>query len=103
MLYPPGPRGQTPLAESLRYVASAMLGLPEPRKILVVVTDGEPDSEQDAEVATQEAVNLNIEVAALGIEQLTYPDIFPRFEIVRSVEDLPEKTFSLLEKLLTKQ
>ena len=101
MLYPPGPKGQTPLAASVRYVASTMLGLVEPRKILVVLTDGEPDCERDAEIAIQEAVKLGIEVAALGIEQLTYPNIFSRFEIVRSVDELPEKTFSLLEQLLT--
>ena len=102
VLYPKLPNGHTPLSESLRYSASAMLHLQEPRKIMVILTDGEPDDIDDAAIAVREAMDLNIEVVALGIEQLTYPDIFPRFEIVHSVQDLPEKTFCLLERLLSR-
>ncbi len=101
MLYPGAPKGQTPLHAAVRFAASEMLSLPEPRKVLIVLTDGEPDCTEDAEVAVQEAVGLGIEVLALGIEQLGFPDIFPHFEVVRTVEDLPEKTFTLLERLLT--
>jgi len=101
MFYPGAPKGQTPLHAAVRFAASNMLGLSEPRKILLVLTDGEPDCTDDAEVAVQEAAGLGIEVLALGIEQLAFPDIFPHFEVVRTVEDLPEKTFTLLERLLT--
>ncbi|MCF8036805.1 MAG: VWA domain-containing protein [Desulfobacteraceae bacterium] len=103
MLYPGGPKGQTPLHAAVRFVASEMLGLSEPRKILVILTDGEPDCTEDAEMAIQEAGDLGIQVVCLGIEQLVETQIFPHFEIVQSVRDLPEKAFSLLERLLTRQ
>jgi nitric oxide reductase activation protein len=77
-----------------------MLATQEPRKVLLILTDGEPDCTDDARLAVDEAVNLGIEVLALGIEQLVYPDIFPHFEVVESAQDLPEKMFALLEQVL---
>lgn len=103
MLYPREPEGQTPLDAAVRYAASSMLGLAEPRRILVILTDGEPESEEAAEAAIQEAQDLGIEIVCLGIEEIVCPRIFPRFEVVNSVTDLPKKGFSLLESLLTKK
>ena len=101
ILYPPEPKGQTPLAPAVRYTASQMLGLQEPRKILLILTDGDPDSGEDARIAIQEAGSLGIQVVCLGIEGLVYTQIFPHFQIVNNVQELPEKTFRLLEFLLT--
>jgi nitric oxide reductase activation protein len=100
ILYPGEPNGETPLGPALRYAASVMLATQEPRKVLLILTDGEPDCTDDARLAVDEAVNLGIEVLALGIEQLVYPDIFPHFEVVESAQDLPEKMFALLEQVL---
>jgi nitric oxide reductase activation protein len=98
--YPPEPEGQTPLDAAVRYAASTMLNVTEPRRIMLILTDGEPDSAWTAEVAIQEAGALGIEVVCLGIETIVCPEIFPRHEVVRSVQDLPEKTFKLLEHML---
>ena len=98
--YAPAAHGGTPPGPSLRHVASSMLGLAEPRKIIFIITDGEPDSTTDAEIAIREACDLNFQVVALGIDDLACEEIFPHFEILRSLADLPPKTFSLLEKLL---
>lgn len=103
MIYwPPNANGGTPLAESLRYVLSAMYSLTEPRKIVVILTDGDPNDRRDTEMAFKEAADLKIELVTLGIEDVRHPDIFPAFEIVANVRDLPEKAFRLLEKLLIK-
>ena len=77
-----------------------MINLSEPRKILIIITDGEPDCAVKAQTAINEAVDLGMEVVCLGIEEIVYPDIFPSFEVVINIKDLPEKTFSLLEQLL---
>lgn len=100
LLYPREPYGQTPLAAAVRYGANCMANLPEPRRIMVILTDGEPDCVVDAGEAIQRAMEFNIEVACLGIEELVCPEIFPNFEIVKNADDLPEKTFNLFEKLL---
>ncbi len=100
ILYPGEPRGETPLGPALRYAVSVMAARQEPRKVLLILTDGEPDCTYDAGDAIQEAVGLGIEVVALGIEQLVFPDIFPHFEIVESARDLPGKMFALLEQVL---
>jgi nitric oxide reductase activation protein len=100
ILYPAAPNGGTPLGPSLRYVVSAMLGLSEPRKIIFIITDGDPDGGDGSELAIQEAVDLGFEVLALGIEELAHPEIFPHAEILADLQELPQKTFALLEKLL---
>lgn len=100
ILYPVAPNGGTPLGPSLRYVTSSMLGLTEPRKIIFIITDGDPDGGDGSEIAIQEAVDLGFEVVALGIEELAYLEIFPHAEILTNLQELPQKTFSLLEKLL---
>lgn len=100
LLYSNTPDGGTPLGPSLRYVVSSMLGLTEPRKIILIITDGDPDSLYEADVSIQEAVSLGFQVVALGIEALACPEIFPHAEILKTLAELPEKTFRLLEKLL---
>jgi cobaltochelatase CobT len=100
ILYAPAPHGGTPLGPSLRYVTTSMLGLSEPRRIIFIITDGEPDSTTATEIAIQEACDLGFQVVALGIDELACSEIFPQFEILQSLNELPQKTFSLLEKLL---
>jgi cobaltochelatase CobT len=102
ILWPLMPRGNTPLSEAIRYVLTAMLSLTEPRKILVVLTDGEPNDTLTTGMALKEASDVKIEVVTLGIEDVHCPHLFPSFEIVKDVRELPEKTFRLLEKLLIK-
>jgi cobaltochelatase CobT len=100
ILYAPAPHGGTPLGPSMRYVTTSMLGLSEPRRIIFIITDGEPDSTTATEIAIQEACDLGFQVVALGIDELACSEIFPTFEILQSLNELPQKTFSLLEKLL---
>ncbi|SMP83027.1 von Willebrand factor type A domain-containing protein, partial [Desulfonatronum zhilinae] len=101
MLWPLYARGCTPLAESLRYVLASMVPLTETRKLVVLLTDGEPDDFQSARIALEEAKAIGIEVATLGIEGLYNTSLFPVCEIVDRVDHLPQKAFKLLESLLT--
>ncbi|GAB6059328.1 vWA domain-containing protein [Desulfonatronum parangueonense] len=99
--WPSSNYGCTPVAESLRYVLSAMVPLTEPRKLVVLITDGEPNDSRTTKTGLDEAETLGIEVATIGIEGLAYADLFPICEVVNRVEDLPQKAFKLLESLLT--
>ncbi|WP_045216950.1 VWA domain-containing protein [Desulfonatronovibrio magnus] len=103
ILYPAKPKGSTPLAPAVRLAASRLWELTESRKILLIITDGEPDSRVEAEIAIKEAIDLAIEVVCLGIEDVAYPEIFPIYEIVKDVKGLPHKAFNLFEQLLTTQ
>ncbi|GAB6060676.1 VWA domain-containing protein [Desulfonatronum parangueonense] len=99
--WPSSNYGCTPVAESLRYVLSAMVPLTEPRKLVVLITDGEPNDSRTTKTGLDEAETLGIEVATIGIEGLAYTDLFPICEVVNRVEELPQKAFRLLENLLT--
>jgi cobalamin biosynthesis protein CobT len=100
LAWPYQPEGGTPLEEAVRLSLTSLLVLHEPRKILFILTDGEPDDSLQAKDAIDEALSLGIEVVTLGIEDLRDTSIFPVFEIVEDVRELPEKTFRLLERLL---
>lgn len=101
LLWPITARGCTPLAESLRYVLSTMVHLPETRKLVLLLTDGDPNDSRTTRLALDEAQSLGVEVAALGIEGLSNTALFPVCEIVDRVEHLPQKAFNLLQSLLT--
>ncbi|WP_045214249.1 vWA domain-containing protein [Desulfonatronovibrio magnus] len=103
LLYPAKAKGDTPLAPAVMLAASRLCGLTEPRKVLLILTDGDPDSKLEAETAIQEAIDLNIKVVCLGIEEVAHPEIFPIYGVVKDVKDLPSKAFKLFERLLTTQ
>jgi cobaltochelatase CobT len=101
VVYPPQPRGGTPLAEALRFAAVQMIPLTEPRKIVLLLTDGDPDSPDTAQAAIEELTSIGIQLVTLGIGSIQNEHIFPNYQIVQDINDLPQKTFNLLEKLLT--
>lgn len=70
---------------------------------MLILTDGAPNDNESATGAIREAADLQIEVVALGIEDVRHPELFPRIELLKDVRELPEKTFRLLEGLLLKQ
>jgi Mg-chelatase subunit ChlD len=103
VLWPHSTTGDTPLAEALRHVCVSMLPLTETRKIVCVLSDGDPNDLDSAKAAFEEAKSLGIQVVTLGIEEVLHTELFKNFVVVQKVEELPQKTFDLLEKLLTNQ
>ncbi|NHZ47542.1 cobaltochelatase CobT-related protein, partial [Nitratidesulfovibrio liaohensis] len=59
--------GTTPLAESLWWVMQEMLPLREARKLILLLTDGDPDTPTCALEAIRHAERLGFEVYAIGI------------------------------------
>jgi Mg-chelatase subunit ChlD len=94
--------GGTPLAEAVWYAHLRMLQLTEPRKVLILLTDGAADSSNDAETAVTAAEKSGIEVVGLSLGGKYLNDIVkPRNCIeIRKAEDIAPAYFSLLERLL---
>ena len=59
--------GMTPMAESLWWVMQQMYCLRENRKIILIITDGEPDSIPAAQEAFKQAQKKSFECYGLGI------------------------------------
>jgi uncharacterized protein YegL len=92
------PAGGTPMGEALWWVMQEMLMVKENRKIILVVTDGEPDSMMSATQALDQGRRAGFEIYGLGIVSQSVSELMPsKSKVVSSMSELPGAMFSLLE------
>ena len=96
--------GYTPLAQALWWVLQQMVLLKEERKMVVIMTDGEPDSVPAAQRVLRAAEALGFEVYGIGIQSAAIQALLPRASVgVKSLSELPEAMFMLLYKALAQR
>lgn len=93
--------GLTPLASGITFGVSQLLSVRQSRKILLVVTDGEPDNSVDAAAAISAAERHGIEIAGLGIELEAVRDLFATAGVITQIDQLPTEMFRMLGSLLS--
>ena len=89
--------GLTPMAESLWWVMQQMCCLRENRKIILIITDGEPDSIPAAQEAFKQAQKKGFECYGLGIMRSSIATLLPHTS--RVIETLPQIAPALFELL----
>lgn len=98
--------GFTPLLPALVWSGDTLQARKESRKILIVITDGDPDSKNDCEDMLQRLRMGGIEVygLGLGVAHKTMNDLFGANNavVINDVGELAQATFSLLENTLYK-
>lgn len=92
--------GGTPLAECLWWVMQRMLPLEEARKLILVITDGEPDTRPPVLKAIRQAGSIGMEVYGVGIDAPNVGTLFPRWLNVTNMEELAPALFHTLQKAL---
>ena len=96
--------GSTPLAEALCWVATQMVPLKEKRKLILLITDGEPD---DYILATQTIRRLragNFEIGGIGIQSSVLGNLLPASsEMLTSLTELAPALYRILHKQLVKR
>lgn len=91
--------GSTPLGEALWWVMQDMLPLREPRKLVLLLTDGDPDSTLCALHAFRQAQLLGFEVYGIGIGAVNIlAHLSGRNRLIARISDLPLALFGLLEQ-----
>lgn len=93
----------TPLAEGLLAARRELLPRREARKLLIVVTDGEPDSVSGAILEREVAEGLGIEVYGLGIQLPAVRNVFPRHEVIQDLNELAPSILGLIGQRLIDQ
>lgn len=96
-------QGCTPLGEALWPAAVELLRAKGERKILFVITDGEPDSPLLAREMVERCENSGIDVIALGFGGATADLLsrtFTRFRAVGQVSRLKQALFELVREVL---
>lgn len=92
--------GSTPLSDSMSRVSIDLLQQPQARKILLVITDGEPNYNDQYEVVIKAAENAGIEIMGVGIG-VEVGNIFKSCCTINSVDDLPKAMFGMLQSRLS--
>ena len=91
----------TPMAESLWWVMQQMCLLRENRKIILIITDGEPDSIPAAQEAFKQAQKKGFECYGLGIMCSSIATLLPHASrVIETLPQLAPALFKLLEGAL---
>ena len=91
----------TPTHKALWAGRVLLLQRPEPRKIMLVLTDGCPDNGTETSAATKRIRRDGIEIAAIGIMDKSVKRYWDNHKIIQSINELPAAMFGLMEGLLT--
>lgn len=89
--------GGTPLAPALWWAASAILARPEPRKIVLVATDGEPSNPAAVLAAAKRMSAEGIELLGLGICTQAVERYFDSHSCINDIRELPKALFGMLQ------
>ena len=93
--------GMTPMAESLWWVMQQMCLLRENRKIILIITDGEPDSIPAAQEVLRQAQKKGFECYGLGIMCSSIATLLPHTSrVIETLPQLAPALFKLLEGAL---
>ena len=93
------PRGGTPMAQALWYAAADLLACREDRRMLVVLTDGEPDDAAQVLRLLGLCRQAGIETVGIGIG-ICVQHLFPTAIEVTEAKDLKRELFGVAERLL---
>ena len=78
-----------------------LLQRPEPRKIMLILTDGCPDKSSETRAATKRAMRDGIEIAAIGIMDRSVRHYWDNHQIISTLQELPAAMFGIMEGMLT--
>lgn len=92
--------GGTPMGAGVRFACRQMVVRPESRKLMIVVTDGCPDSQQDAVNALSMATGIGIETIGIGLGTQSVRHLFPVSEVLQDIQQLPNVLFATLKQQL---
>ena len=93
--------GGTPLGEALWKVMQEAYFLKEKRKIILIITDGKPDSIQNTESAIELGKELGFEFYGIGIEDDNIRSFLPETSrVIRKIDELAPAMFGLLQNAL---
>ena len=89
--------GSTPLTEALLWATQELCKQPEPRRILVVLTDGSPDNPVTCKQAIAEASRF-VEIYGVGIWDGSITKLLPgRSAAIYNLSDLSSTLFDMLQ------
>lgn len=90
--------------ESLEYAAMRLIPRREKRKVMLVLSDGQPvgtGSGQHLKATVQNLTRIGIETVGIGIQSDAVKHFYPRYMTLQNVTDLPAAVMGELKRILT--
>ena len=97
-----GTMGGTPMADAMWYCIHQLCAQKEDRKILLIVTDGQPSNEESVKELMKTVQPAGIEVLALGIREESVKRLFPVAESINDINQLSNALFQMVGTALLK-
>lgn len=93
------PSGSTPMTEAIWFGAAALLRCQEPRKVLMVMTDGQPNDTLSTLAILQSCRDSGIETVGIGLG-IEVSHLFPVAIVINDLQELRTRLFELSKSLL---
>jgi nitric oxide reductase activation protein len=93
--------GSTPMAEAIWYAAFELSKTREDRKMMIVVTDGEPNEFAPTQAVIDLCHRSGIEMVGIGIETSAVSGLFDKNIVINDATELQRTLFKLMERSLT--
>lgn len=94
------PRGGTPMFESLWYGAAQLLAQRESRKLLLVLTDGDPARKREVKDLVTRLEHGGLEIYGVGIATMVVRNLFRRHHVITDVTQLRTALFEIARAAL---
>jgi cobalamin biosynthesis protein CobT len=91
--------GGTPLAQAMLYAARDLASSKRPRKVLIVVTDGEPQNPGAVHYMNQ-LLEGYVDTYAIGIDSTAVSSFFKNWSVISDVKELQNALFTIAGKFL---
>ncbi len=94
------PRGCTPMAQAMWFAANSLLAQKQKRKLMIVLTDGDPDDWAAAHDIVDRCRRSGFELLGIGIQTRSVEKFFPQSIVINDVKDLKRELFEVTQQLL---
>lgn len=91
--------GSTPMTEAVWFAAASLLRCREPRKVLLVMTDGQPNDTLSTLSILQSCRDSGIETVGIGLG-IEVSHLFPVAIVINELQELRTRLFELSKSLL---
>jgi len=94
------PRGCTPMAQAMWFAANSLLAQKQKRKLMIVLTDGDPDDWAATHDIVDRCRRSDFELLGIGIQTRSVEKFFPQSIVINDVKDLKRELFEVTQQLL---
>ncbi len=97
--------GSTPMDAALWWVLQQLHSMTEPRKIVVLISDGEPDNLKLTQTAIRAVKDAGIEVYGIGIHTISIQTLLPGkgSRVINDIAELAPSMFAILHDALIRK